>query len=104
MENPFEEIVARLERMEIWLERIESFFTGGNTQETDEFQWYSLEELVKYLPTHPAKPTVYSWIHTNQIPHSKRGKRLYFKKSEIDEWLQSGRCKTMAEIQKDAAD
>jgi hypothetical protein len=102
MENPFEEIIARLERMEDRLARIENMFAGGKPQGLAEDQWYTLNELVEYLPSHPAKATVYGWIHASQIPNSKRGKRVYFKKSEIDLWLQAGRRKTIAEIEKDA--
>lgn len=104
MENPFEEIVTRLERLENQLARIENFFSGVDSQKTNHNNWFSLDELVEYLPTHPAKATVYGWVHGNIIPHNKKGKRLFFKKSEIDEWLQSGRRKTSAEIARDASE
>jgi len=104
MENPFEEIIARLERLENQLARIEILFAGVESQKINHSKWFSLNELVEYLPTHPAKATVYGWIHATKIPHSKKGKRLFFKKSEIDEWLQSGRRKTDIEIEREADD
>jgi hypothetical protein len=39
---------------------------------------------------------------SNDIPHYKSGKRLYFKKSEIDEWVFSNRIKTNDDIEKEA--
>lgn len=34
-----------------------------------------------------SKQTVYRKTRSGEVPHSKRGKRLYFDKSEVDEWL-----------------
>lgn len=65
-------------------------------------RWFDLSELCQYLPDKPAKPTVYGWVHTCEIPNHKRGKKLYFLKSEIDAWLRVGRKKTVAELQEDA--
>lgn len=30
---------------------------------------------------------LYNLTHTKQIPHYKRGRKLYFDRSELDEWL-----------------
>jgi len=69
-------------------------------QETD--RWLNLTDLCNYHPDHPAKPTVYTWICQRLIPHHKKGKKLMFLKSEIDDWLKQGRRKTITEIQADA--
>ena len=45
-----------------------------------------------------AKPTIYSLCSERKIPHSKRGKRLYFSRQELTEWLKQGKRKTQAEI------
>ncbi len=65
-------------------------------------KWMNLQELCDYLPDHPAKQTVYSWIGQKLIPHHKKGKRLQFLKSEIDNWLMGDRRKTVAELQAEA--
>ena len=39
---------------------------------------------------------------SNNIPHYKSGRRLYFKKSEIDEWIFSKKIKTNDDIKKEA--
>lgn len=46
--------------------------------------------------------TIYGLVHTRQIPHSKKGNRLYFKKSELQQWMQEGRRKTLSEIKEQA--
>lgn len=50
-------------------------------------QYFTLEELCHYLPQKPAKATIYAKVHCKEIPYKKRGKKLYFLKSEIDFWL-----------------
>ena len=60
--------------------------------------WMTIEDLANYLPDKPAIPTIYAWVNQKLIPYSKVGKRLYFLKSEINEWLKNGRRKTAAEI------
>lgn len=47
----------------------------------------NVDELCDYLPAKPAKQTVYGWVCEKFIPYHKKGKRLQFMKSEIDEWL-----------------
>ena len=46
-----------------------------------------------------AKPTVYALVSNRQIPFSKKGKRLYFRRSELERWVTSGRRATTAEIE-----
>ena len=40
----------------------------------------------------------------NQIPHYKQGEKLYFNKSEINEWLMTYRIETEEELHKIAVD
>jgi predicted DNA-binding transcriptional regulator AlpA len=65
-------------------------------------KWLDLNDLVQYDPEKRSKPTWYSKISRNEVPHYKRGKKLYFLKSEIDEWLKQGKCKSNAEIEQEA--
>jgi predicted DNA-binding transcriptional regulator AlpA len=51
----------------------------------------SIEQLLDYLPEHPARQTAYGWVNDRKIPFEKYGKRLYFRKSAIDKWLDNGR-------------
>ncbi len=67
-------------------------------ENTDEL--LNIQEVAKFI--NMAVPSVYGLVHFKKIPHIKRGKRLIFEKKYILEWLQSGRQKTMQEIQADA--
>jgi excisionase family DNA binding protein len=49
--------------------------------------WMSLEDLRQYHPDKPSKQTIYQWVFYRQIPFHKGGKKLRFRKSEIDAWL-----------------
>lgn len=57
-------------------------------------RWFNIKELCEYVPDHPARQTVYGWIYRHNIPYHKKGKKLQFLKSEIDEWLKSDKRKT----------
>lgn len=65
-------------------------------------EWLSVSELSEYLPTHPVEHTIYCWTSNKQIPFHKKGKRIMFLKSEIDEWLQGTKGKSKNEIQREA--
>ena len=64
----------------------------------------TVPQLMDYLPDHPAAPTVYGWVRNNLIPYYKVGKKLFFKKGEIDAWLDAGRNKTDEELASEAID
>lgn len=51
----------------------------------------SIEQLIEYLPEKPARQTAYGWVNDRKVPFEKFGKRLYFRKSAIDQWLNNGR-------------
>lgn len=79
---------------------LENQKTIDNSQPTN--LWLNLNELCEYLPDKPVKATVYGWVHNSIIPHHKGGKKLRFLKSEIDEWLKTGKKRTNAEIADEA--
>ena len=41
---------------------------------------------------------IYEFTSQKKIPHYKKNGRLYFKKTELDEWLTENRIKTSKEI------
>ncbi|WP_017732529.1 helix-turn-helix domain-containing protein [Nafulsella turpanensis] len=47
-------------------------------------------------------PTIYGYVQRREIPFHKRGKRLYFSKKELTEWIKAGRIKTVSEIEEEA--
>ena len=54
-----------------------------------EDKWIGLEEAADYMDV--TKDTVRNWIKKTDIPAHKIGKLWKFKKSEIDEWIKSGK-------------
>lgn len=56
----------------------------------NEDRWIGIEEAANYIGVN--KDTIRNWIKKNNgIPAHKIGKLWKFKKSEIDEWIKSGR-------------
>lgn len=44
------------------------------------------------------KPTLYALTQRREIPYYKKCKRLYFRRSELEAWIISGRVATTADI------
>ena len=63
-----------------------------------------MDELCAYLPSHPAKQTVYGWVSAKQIPVHKINKALAFLQSEIDEWLKSKSYTSKPDLMQQAVD
>lgn len=59
-----------------------------------------LDEVVPI--TGLTKPTLYGYVQRNEIPYHKKGNRLYFFKSEIIDWIKTGKQKTLKELEADA--
>jgi len=45
---------------------------------------------------------IYNLTSARKIPFFKRGGRIYFDRGEIDEWIRSGRRKTLKQLQDEA--
>lgn len=75
---------------------------NSNTPTDQPKQWLDLNDLVKYDPEKRTKPTWYSKISKGEVPNYKKGKKVYFLKSEIDEFLKAGKRKTIAELEQEA--
>ena len=58
----------------------------------------NFEEMCAFLGI--AKSTGYQRIGRGEIPHFKKGRRLYFWKLELIEWIESGRRKTKEDLEK----
>jgi len=99
VEFTFEQLPNAVTQLFCKLENIERLLTDRSSELQPEAErWLNLSELCDYMPDKPVKPTVYGWVHKRTIPNHRRGKKLYFLKSEIDAWLKDGRKKTASEI------
>ncbi|WP_026730723.1 helix-turn-helix domain-containing protein [Flavobacterium denitrificans] len=59
----------------------------------------TISEAAKLLKLSVA--TIYTKVCKNEIPANKQGKRLYFYRGELLNWIKSGRIKTISEIQQE---
>ena len=59
-------------------------------------QIMTVEQAAEFLSL--AKPTLYAMIGHGKIPYFKRGKRVYFQKSDILNYLREGRRKSIQEL------
>lgn len=54
--------------------------------------YLDLDGLSDFLPDHPSKKTIYYWCLNNKIPYTKLGgKKLFFDKAEVINWVELGR-------------
>lgn len=61
----------------------------------------SVNDLAIYLDLSPAY--IRKMTHNKEVPHYKpNGKKLYFLKEDIDDWILSSRVMTSEEISKEA--
>ena len=57
----------------------------------------TVEDLMDY--TGFSQKQIYKLTSTRRIPHYKpSGRKLFFKKDEIDEWITLGKVKTLKEL------
>jgi len=63
-------------------------------------QLLTIKEAAEFLSL--AVPTIYSKCSKGELPLMKRGKRLYFSRTELLEYIKIGRKKSNAEITAEA--
>jgi len=91
MENPFELIENRLSRIE---EKLEGLIQRIDHPTGSSPTWITSRQLAQHLGISVSAVTN---LRTNKIPYYKLGGRIYFKKQEIDEWIETTRHKTGGE-------
>src|SRR5690606_14996754 len=85
MSNPFEEITARLDALAVEVRSLKS--RTKETSPTDEIGGLELAVEITGL----ARRTLYKKTMRREIPHRRTGGRLYFRRSELEAWLDGGR-------------
>ena len=98
MENPFQIINEKLDNIEKILSQIK---TGQVTEKPFVVkqlkELMNVKEVAEYLSI--SKSKIYKYTCYRQIPFIKTGKKIYFRKAEVDEWLNTYRKKTTAEME-----
>ena len=96
MENPFEIIIERLDNIEKMLLKMANKpnleTTGSNSDEI-----MNINKVADYLTL--SKSAIYKFTMNREIPYFKRSRKLYFKRKEIDKWIEEGKVKTNTELQ-----
>jgi excisionase family DNA binding protein len=95
MENPFEIINQRLDRIEFLLEKINSNLEGKNTKGSYP-EIMDIKQITAYLNV--SKSFIYKMTSSNNIPHSKKGKKLYFDKEIVTKWVLENKISTQEEM------
>ncbi len=98
-EITFENLPHAVSVLSTKLDNIERLLSNRTNQpETD--QLLTIQEAGELIKL--SVPTLYGYVSRNAIPFSKKGKRLYFSRLELMDWVKTGRKKTIAEIQSEA--
>ena len=92
-------IVTTEDQLSLLIENsVKQAFKGQSAEmQTTERNLLDIDQASEYLKL--AKQTVYGFTSKNEIPYIKRGKKLYFRKTELETWLNEGRRKTNKEIE-----
>ena len=91
MQNPFSSIEAKLDALAVDVRDLKSRTKDKPTDEIGGIELFC--EVTGY-----AKRTGYKLTHFGRVPHFKRGGRLFFKRSELEQWIEAGRRPTVAEV------
>lgn len=102
MENPFELILNRLNAIEDLLRTLMKNDKGAVLLTASLPNVINLNQAAEYVSL--SKSAMYKKTAERTIPHFKQGKKLYFKRSELDDWLTAQKISTHAEIEKEADD
>ena len=98
MDNVFLTSLTVPEVKELFRKELENYFSNNLPQakqpEPDDL--LTIQETAKFLSL--AKATIYTLVSKSAIPAMKKGKRLYFSKKDITAWIQTGRKKTIKEV------
>jgi len=76
--------------------KIEDILSHDNSNEPDADSLFSIKQASAFLNL--SISTIYGKVCRREIPVSKQGKKLYFNKIELLDWIRSGRKSTIAEV------
>jgi excisionase family DNA binding protein len=103
MENVVFTQLSIPEIRQMFRQELETYFATqkqGNTNQPEPEQLLTVQQAAELLNL--SVPTLYGYTQRAEIPVCKRGKRLYFSKQSLFEWIKDGRKKTLAETASEA--
>lgn len=96
--NPFTELSDKLDALTLIVVEMNRKMQSQGTAKTVG-ALLNAEQAAEYLDM--AKATIYVLTHKREIPHVKRGKRIFFYKDELDSWVGEKRQKTANQIRQE---
>jgi excisionase family DNA binding protein len=101
MEKPtFDQLPQAVLQLHEKLNNIEQILLNQEKSQPQEDQILTIKQASEVLNL--SVPTIYGLVQRSAIPVSKQGKRLYFSKDELINWIKQGRKKTAQEIEAEA--
>lgn len=96
----FDDLPDIIGKLYFKIDNIEKLLKENKANEhIDDNELLTVSEAAKLLKLSVA--TIYTKVCKNEIPVNKQGKRLYFYRAELLNWIKSGRIKTIAEIHRE---
>lgn len=100
MNVSFENLPQSVQKLFDKVESIEKLIIKQSDNQSDpEKEMLTVEETAEFLNL--AKPTIYGLIHRKELPNMKRGKKVYFSKKDLIDYLHAGKRKSMEQLQND---
>ena len=100
MELTFEQLPKAVKQIADTVNNIERLLLAkSETVQPEKADLFTIQQAAQFLTL--SVPTIYGLVQRSEIPVNKRGKRLYFSKQELTDWIKAGRKKTIAEIDKE---
>ncbi|MDJ1504029.1 helix-turn-helix domain-containing protein [Xanthocytophaga agilis] len=92
MHNPFEDLQNRLIRLEALVLELQS------SQQPSVIKHLGGIELAMQI-TGLAQSTIYNLVSADRIPYMKRGKKLYFSRTDLEAWITEGKQDVIRNIE-----
>jgi excisionase family DNA binding protein len=101
-ELTFNELPKAVSQLFSKLENIERLLQAKENEPKNEAdQLLTIQQAAELLCL--SVPTIYGLVARAAVPVCKKGKRLYFSKQELTDWIKAGRKKTFDETAAEAA-
>lgn len=96
----FEDLPNIIGKLFVKLDKIEKLLKERKINDSDKNEeLLTIEGAAELLKLSVA--TIYTKVCKNEIPVNKQGKRLYFYRAELLDWIKSGRIKTIVEMKQE---
>lgn len=91
-------LIDRISDLEELLFRLLEQQPSKRKEDTEEKELLNLEQAAEFLSV--SRSTIYSFVSQKKIPHMKKGKRLYFSKVTLREWIEESSYIPLSQEQK----